>query len=179
VLIVDDHPVVRAGLRLLIDAEEGMELLHEQPETKILVLSMQDDPRCVREAFGAGASGYVLKDAVDTEVVTAIREVARGGRYVNPDLGARLVAADTDAARQAAEDPLSEREHGVLRLLALGFTPRRARALCDRARAARGPGRGRRLILPAAHDRERAGRVVRALLPDRPEQQRREAAETA
>ena len=83
---------------------------------------MQDDPPYVRQAFAAGASGYVLKEAADTEVVAAIREVARGGRYVDPELGARLVAADTEAARRAEEDPLSERERDVLRLLALGHT---------------------------------------------------------
>ncbi len=162
VLIVDDHAVVRAGLRLLIDAEDDLEtvgeagsvreailearsldpdlilmdvvmpgqsgiqgvpaLLHEHPEVKVLVLSMQDDPRYVREAFAAGARGYVLKEAADAEVVQAIREVARGGRYVHPELGARLVAAEAAAERRAEEDPLSEREREVLRLLALGYT---------------------------------------------------------
>lgn len=162
VLVVDDHAVVRSGLRLLIDAEADMEtageagsvrdaifearstnpdlvlmdvtmpgesglegvpkLLHEHPAVKILILSMQDDPRYVREAFAAGASGYVLKEAADSEVVNAIREVADGGRYVHPELGARLIAADAEAARQAEEDPLSEREREVLRLLALGYT---------------------------------------------------------
>ena len=97
-------------------------LLRERPETKILVLSMQDDPRYVRAAFAAGASGYVLKEAADVEVVAAVREVARGGRYVHPELGARLIAADADAARKAEEDPLSDREREVLRLLALGHT---------------------------------------------------------
>ena len=162
ILVVDDHAVVRSGLRLLIDAEPDLEtvgeagdvrgaifearstdpdlvlldvtmpgesglegipkLLHEHPELKILVLSMQDDPRYVREAFAAGARGYVLKEAADAEVVTAIREVAGGGRYVHPQLGARLIAADADAAREAEEDPLSDREREVLRLLALGYT---------------------------------------------------------
>jgi len=162
VLIVDDHAVVRSGLRLLLDAESDLEvvgeagsareavfeartanpdvilldvvmpdqsgleaiptLLHEHPETKILVLSMQDDPRYVREAFGAGATGYVLKEAADAEVVAAIREVAGGGRYVHPALGARLVAAETAEARRAEADPLSDREREVLRLLALGHT---------------------------------------------------------
>jgi two-component system response regulator NreC len=162
VLVVDDHAVVRAGLRLLIDAEEDLEtvgeagtvreavfearalepdlilmdvvmpgesgiqgvpvLLHEHPDLKVLVLSMQDDPRYVREAFAAGASGYVLKEAADVEVVQAIREVAKGGRYVHPELGARLVAAEAAAERRADEDPLSEREREVLRLLALGYT---------------------------------------------------------
>jgi two-component system response regulator NreC len=162
VLVVDDHAVVRAGLRLLIDAESDMQtvgeagsvrdaifearsaapdlvlmdvvmpgesgleglpkLLHEHPGVRVLVLSMQDDPRYVREAFAAGASGYVLKEAADAEVVNAIREGAGGGRYVHPELGARLIAAEADAARAADEDPLSDREREVLRLLALGFT---------------------------------------------------------
>jgi two-component system, NarL family, response regulator NreC len=162
VLIVDDHAVVRAGLRLMIDAEDDLEavgeagsareavfqaratkpdvilldvvmpdqsgldvlptLLHEHPETRVLVLSMQDDPQYVRQAFASGASGYVLKEAADTEVVAAIREVAAGGRYVHPELGARLVSAETEAERRAEEDPLSDREREVLRLLALGHT---------------------------------------------------------
>ena len=162
VLIVDDHAVVRAGLRMLIDAEKDMEtvgeagnvreavfearsstpdlvlmdvvmpgesglegipkLLHEQADLKVLVLSMQDDPRYVREAFAAGAAGYVLKEAADAEVVQAIREVARGGRYVHPELGARMVAADAEAERRAGDDPLSDREREVLRLLARGYT---------------------------------------------------------
>jgi two-component system response regulator NreC len=98
------------------------QLLHEHPEAKVLVLSMQDDPRYVREAFEAGASGYVLKEAADAEVVAAIREVAAGGRYVHPELGARLVAAETAERKRAEEDPLSDREREVLRLLALGHT---------------------------------------------------------
>ena len=97
-------------------------LLHENPGMKVLLLSMQDDPRYVREAFAAGASGYVLKEAADAEVVDAVREVARGGRYVNPELGARLMAADAEAQRRAEDDPLSDREREVLRLLALGHT---------------------------------------------------------
>lgn len=162
VLIIDDHAVVRSGLRLLLAAQEDIEpvgeagnardgvfqartlkpdvilldmvmpdqsglevlpqLIHENPQAKVLVLSMQDDPQYVREAFGAGASGYVLKEAADTEVVSAIREVAKGGRYVHPELGARLIAAEADERRREAEDPLSEREREVLRLLALGHT---------------------------------------------------------
>ena len=162
VLIVDDHAVVRSGLRLLLEAEEDLEpvgeagnardavfqaralqpdvilldivmpeqtgldvlpqLKHENPDAQVLVLSMQDEPRYVREAFAAGASGYVLKEAADTEVVAAVREVANGGRYVNPELGARLVAADAEARAREDADPLSEREREVMRLLALGHT---------------------------------------------------------
>jgi len=88
----------------------------------VLMLSMQDDPQYVREAFSAGASGYVLKEAADAEVVDAVREVANGGRYVHPALGARLVAADAEERAQAEQDPLSDREREVLKLLALGHT---------------------------------------------------------
>ena len=113
-------------LDVVMPEQSGLEaiptLLHEHPEVKILVLSMQDDPQYVREAFAAGASGYVLKEAADSEVVAAVREVARGGRYVHPELGARLIAAEAEAERRAEEDPLSEREREVLRLLALGHT---------------------------------------------------------
>jgi two-component system response regulator NreC len=145
IVIVDDHAVVRSGLRLLLEAEEDMKvigdagnardavfevragkpdvvlldvvmpdesgievlpkLMHEAPSAKVLMLSMQDDPSYVREAFAAGASGYVLKEAADAEVVAAIREVA-----------------DAAAQQAAASDPLSDREREVLRLLALGHT---------------------------------------------------------
>ena len=97
-------------------------LLQAVPEAKVLVLSMQDDPRYVREAFEVGASGYVLKEAADTEVVGAVRAVAAGERYVTPTLGARLVAAAAYERKRAEADPLSEREREVLRLLALGHT---------------------------------------------------------
>jgi two-component system response regulator NreC len=98
------------------------DLLKEHPETKILILSMQDDAAYVREAFAAGASGYVLKEAADVELVAAVREIADGGRYVHPELGARLITAEAEERARREEDPLSEREHEILRLLALGHT---------------------------------------------------------
>jgi two-component system, NarL family, response regulator NreC len=106
--------------------ETGLEvlrtLLHEQPNSKVMLLAMQDDPRYVREAFEAGAHGYVLKEGVDGDLAAGIREVASGGHYVHPELGARLVAAESEERKRAEEDPLSDREHEVLRLLALGYT---------------------------------------------------------
>ena len=84
---------------------------------------MQDDPHYVREAFAAGASGYVLKEAADTELVAAVREVADGGRYVHPALGARMShRRGRRAQARRGADPLSDREREVLRLLALGHT---------------------------------------------------------
>ena len=93
------------------------------PDAKVLFLSMQDDPHYVQEAFDAGASGYVLKDAADTEVVAAVRAVA-GGEPLRPS-GARgrlVEAAAAEERKRAEDDPLSEREREVLRLLALGHT---------------------------------------------------------
>jgi two-component system response regulator NreC len=111
---------------VVMPGESGIEstraVLQAVPATKVLVLSMQDDPRYVREAFDAGASGYVMKEAADDEVVDAIRAVAAGQRYLHPALGARLLAVESEERRRAAEDPLSEREREVLRLLALGHT---------------------------------------------------------
>jgi two-component system response regulator NreC len=97
-------------------------LLNETLGAKIVVLGAQDEPQAVQEAFAAGASGYLLAETAGSEVVAAVREVAAGGRYVNPELGARLVAAESQARRRAEGDSLSEREHEVLQLLALGHT---------------------------------------------------------
>jgi len=162
VVLVDDHAILRSGLRKVLEAEADIEVVGEAesaeravfealstkpdvvvmdvvmpgmsgidgtpavlqaaPGSKVLVLSMQDDPRYVREAFAVGAAGYVLKEAADTEVVGAIRAVAAGEQYVHPTLGARIGAAEAEERRRAEADPLSEREREVLRLLALGHT---------------------------------------------------------
>jgi DNA-binding NarL/FixJ family response regulator len=113
-------------LDLVMPGRSGIEALPEirqaAPETGVLVLSMQDDPAYVRRAFAAGATGYLLKEAAASELVQAIREVASGRRYVQSLLGARLVAAEAAAKAQPHADPLSEREHEVVHLLALGHT---------------------------------------------------------
>ncbi len=94
------------------------------PRAAILVLSTRDDESHVRDAFAAGASGYLLKEAVATDLVTAIHEVVAGRAYLHPLLGARLAYAAASAAERAAANPLSEREREVARLLALGHTNR-------------------------------------------------------
>jgi DNA-binding NarL/FixJ family response regulator len=116
VLLLDIVLPGRSGIEILPD------LLEASSTTRVLALSMQDDPAYVRRAFAAGASGYLLKEAADSELVQAIHEVAAGRRYVHPLLGARLAAAEAAAERRAQADPLTGREHDVLRLLALGHT---------------------------------------------------------
>ena len=66
-------------------------LREEVPETQIVVLTMQDDPAFAREALKAGALGFVLKRAAETELIEAVRLAARGEAYLNPQLGARIV----------------------------------------------------------------------------------------
>jgi DNA-binding NarL/FixJ family response regulator len=111
---------------ILLEERDALEaipaLLHERPGVKIVVLSGQDDPRRAREAFAAGARGYVLVGSAESEIVKAVREVTAGERYLHPELGARLIAAESEERKRAEEDPLSERESEVLRLLALGHT---------------------------------------------------------
>jgi DNA-binding NarL/FixJ family response regulator len=157
VLLVDDHAVLRGGLRSRLDAEGDLAVVGEAgsadqavvqarahqpdvvvldvlmprgngidaipeikrvaPEARILTLSSQASPSTVRQAITAGASGYVTKGRPDSELLAAIRSIASGARYVEPELGAQLVVAD--AVPELAQ--LSERERDVLQLLALGY----------------------------------------------------------
>jgi two-component system response regulator NreC len=94
------------------------EIREESPETQIVVLTMQQEPAFAREALGAGALGYVLKEAADEELVEAVRRAAAGERYLNPALGARIASEPLPGP----PDDLSEREVDVLRLIALGNT---------------------------------------------------------
>jgi DNA-binding NarL/FixJ family response regulator len=158
VLIVDDHALLREGLRSRLEREPGISVVGEAdtaeravvmarqlqpdlilldlllprkggydaipelravaPEARILVVSSQASPSSVRRALSAGAVGYLPKRSSDRELVTAIRAVADGAGYVDPDLGAKLV---TPTGSPALE-PLSERERDIVHLLALGYT---------------------------------------------------------
>ena len=161
IVLADDHAVVRAGLRLLLDQAGGLRVVSEagdagsalrtvlghkpsvlvldlnmpgeltsldaipkvgdaSPGTRVVVLTMQEDPEFARRALQAGAAGYVLKEAADSELVEAVRRAAAGDTYLNPRLGAALAAAP--AAPSGPPDDLSPREVEVLRLIALGHT---------------------------------------------------------
>lgn len=96
------------------------QLRAEVPETQIVVLTMQEDPAFARAALRAGAIGYVLKDAADSELMDAVTLAAEGRTYLSPELGARLAAQPPES--DARPDKLSPREVEVLRLIALGHT---------------------------------------------------------
>jgi two-component system response regulator NreC len=160
IVVADDHQVVRSGLKLLLDSEEGFEvvaeagdvasagrtvlgykpdvlvldlnmpdgsslpaipkMLTDSPGTSIVVLTMQEDPAFAREALQAGARGYVLKEAADSELVEAVRMAAAGRTYLHPELGARIASEPPKPA--GPPDDLTEREAEILRLIALGHT---------------------------------------------------------
>jgi two-component system, NarL family, response regulator NreC len=167
VMIVDDHAILRAGLRMLVNAQADMEVVSEAPdgekavqevretkpdvtlldltmprvggmkalqeisrncrETRVLVLTMHDDPAYLRSALAAGASGYLLKRAVDAELISAIRAVHRGGIFVDPRLASILVQdvlakKGTKTGRTQPVNILSDRELQVLKLVARGYS---------------------------------------------------------
>jgi two-component system response regulator NreC len=95
-------------------------MLEVSPSTRIVVLTMENEPRFAREALRNGALGFVLKDAADAELVAAVRAAMQGLRYLNPQLGGLIAAAPEAPA--GPPDNLTEREVEVLKLVALGHT---------------------------------------------------------
>jgi len=96
------------------------------PSARILILTMHDDPQYLRQALKHGASGYVLKKAADSELLSAMRSVLRGEIYVHPSM-TRILLEDMLPESQSAnqEDTwgsLSEREQEVLKMVVLGHT---------------------------------------------------------
>ena len=163
VLIADDHPIVRHGLRDLLDAEADFrvvaevddgrqaveralrddidlvildvtmprmtglqaarELSRRRPELRTLMLSMHENEQFLFEALRAGASGYVLKTAVDRDLVQACRATMRGETFLYAGAVAALVRDHLERARGGEDvDPLTPRELEVLKLVAEGHT---------------------------------------------------------
>jgi two-component system response regulator NreC len=158
VVLADDHLPMRRSLRLLLDGDDGLEVVAEAddhvsvtrqvhgnqpdvlvldlglrngssietirslseraPRTKIVVLTMEDNPVFAQRTLTAGALAYVAKDLADVELPIAIRAAAQGEEYVSPRVAARL-----DSLHRALTDnKLTQREVEVLRLIAFGHT---------------------------------------------------------
>jgi two-component system response regulator NreC len=168
VLLADDHTILRAGLRILINAQSDMEVVAEAqdgrdvlragkstqpdvvvldislpdvrglkvieqmrqecPDSRILIFTAQDHPSYIRTALAAGATGYVVKSATETELLTAIRAVRMGRTFVAAQLDGNQVQAILGNRRRDRSssdgnaNPLSARELQVLELLAQGHT---------------------------------------------------------
>lgn len=163
VLLADDHPLFRSGLRSMLQADPAFEVAGEtsrgddavalakelKPElvimdvsmpgldgieatrqikawnrnVRVLILSMHSDDAYWRESMEAGASGYVLKRAVDTELLIAIRTVMEGEHYVYPTLLGGFCRTGQEVQEAGVEeDALSPREKEVLLHIAMGHT---------------------------------------------------------
>ncbi len=166
VLIADDHGIVRAGLRALIGAEKGFELVGEAsggyeaislvektlpdvmvldlsmpdldgisvtkkikprfPDLKDFVLTLHEDEALLKEAIRAGAAGYILKRAVETELISAIQTILRGDLYVDPSMVRTLLGEpkQTNPTQFESEETLTSREEEILKLIVEGYTNR-------------------------------------------------------
>lgn len=165
-VIADDHAVLRAGLRVLLEREQDMVVVGEAsdgieavqqarsqrpdivimdlsmagmggvdatrrirvelPSVKVLILSQHDDESYLRSALAAGAAGFALKRAADSELLAAIRAVAGGVVHLHPSLTQTMIddMLDRTAVGAHSDDPLSERERQVLQLVAQGYANR-------------------------------------------------------
>ncbi|MGD2244936.1 MAG: response regulator transcription factor [Candidatus Aminicenantes bacterium] len=162
ILIADDHPVVRKGLREIIEetsdikvveeASNGQEVLakvfkkdfdvvlldismpgrsgldilkelkSQRPKLTVLVLSIHPEEQYAVQVLKAGASGYLTKKSAPDELVTALRKVSSGGKYVSASLAEKLASALETGIEKPPHETLSAREYEVMRKIALGKT---------------------------------------------------------
>ncbi len=164
ILIADDHGVLRAGLRALLNAEPDLEVIAEAsdgndvlrlanelrpdivlldismpgpggievtrqlkeslPELRVLILTAHEDESMLREAVQVGAAGYIIKRAVESELINAIHSVWRGDLYVHPAMTRALLRETSlfPVSAEPAVESLTPREIDVLRLIAKGYT---------------------------------------------------------
>jgi DNA-binding NarL/FixJ family response regulator len=169
VLVVDDHQLVRQGLRALLEREgfkvvgeaangqealQMAETLHPEvvvmdfampvlngidatreiqkvsPKSKTILLTMHTDQQYILEGLRGGAKGYVMKTHAANDLVRAIREAARGGTYLSPEISEAVIQAYQNKA-EIAHDPLSARERQVLQLIAEGKSTKECAVALD------------------------------------------------
>jgi two-component system response regulator NreC len=166
ILLADDHTILRAGLKMMLNAQPDMEVVGEAqdgrqaieevqklrpdivlmditmpdlngieaarqikrliPDVKILMLTMHEHDEYVFQALQAGASGYMLKEAADTELITALHVITSGQFYLSPTAQSVVVGDYLQKVRTGEErdsySSLTEREREILKLVAEGFT---------------------------------------------------------
>src|SRR6185503_6566552 len=96
------------------------------PDIRVLILTVHEDESLLKEVVRAGAAGYIIKRAVEDELIHAIRVVARGDMYVHPSMTRALLSASPSSTESGSlkVETLTSREIEVLRLLAKGYTNR-------------------------------------------------------
>jgi len=122
-----DVIVVDVAMPLLNGLDAVRQIKKTQPDSRIIFLTMNEDPDLAAEAFRAGASGYVLKRSAASELLTAIREVAAHHSYVTPLVTEGLVGSMLHTV--AASPPLTLRQREILQLVAEGHSMKEAAAI--------------------------------------------------
>jgi DNA-binding NarL/FixJ family response regulator len=121
-LIKQDWDLVLLDINM--PGRSGLEVLEQarrlRPKTPVLVLTSYPEEQFALRAFKLGASGYITKQSVTDELITAVQRVLAGGRYVTASLAERLASCLGDTPDQAPHESLSQRELQVLRLIAVG-----------------------------------------------------------
>jgi DNA-binding NarL/FixJ family response regulator len=126
IILMDVHMPVMDGV------EATRRLIQDQPGLRIIILSTYDEDEYVREALGAGASGYLLKDISPTELIASIRALKSGAVQISPQIVAKLMRNFQDAAPEAASsgamsegfawyESLTRREREIFTLIARGY----------------------------------------------------------
>ena len=122
-----NHPdvvLMDIGMTGMSSFEATRVIRKERPETRVVFLSMYDDDEYLAECVSIGASGYILKESPAEQLLTAIREVHRGGSYLSPRLLTRLVddlrTQGHEPVRQPRFGTLTKREREILKMLAEG-----------------------------------------------------------
>jgi len=121
-----EHPdvaVLDVSMPRMTGLQAAREIRAHSPDTRVLLLSMHEDERYFFEGLEAGAAGYVLKRAADTDLIDALRTVAAGRTFLSDDAQAVLMG-EWQAGRAEPEDKLTPRELEVVKLIAEAFTNR-------------------------------------------------------
>jgi len=115
-----------AVLDITMPGRGGLDVLHDIrqnfPELRVLILSMHPEERYALRVLKAGAAGYLTKESAADELITALRKVAAGGRYVSPTLAERMADEIGVGIDQPPHERLSDREHQILCMIASGMT---------------------------------------------------------
>jgi DNA-binding NarL/FixJ family response regulator len=129
-----DAVVMDIGMPLLNGIDAARQLAKTVPHTKIVFLTMHSDPAYVREAFSAGASGYVLKQSAGSELVFALQEVLNGRYYVTPRVAGDVVGGFLRGGEKpnlSGDPKLTDRQREVLQLVAEGQSVKEIAATLD------------------------------------------------
>jgi DNA-binding NarL/FixJ family response regulator len=126
-----DLVVLDIAMPLLNGLDAGRQIKQLRKSTKLVYVTMNEDPDLAAEAFRAGASAYLLKRSAASELLLAIREVMNGRSYVTPLVTEGLVGSFMDAANRKPSHDLTPRQREVLQLLAEGHSMKQVAALLN------------------------------------------------